>query len=126
MAKEVDRWRMDARGEVVRRGGRRLEPGGAAVRAGEGDVTDAGAAEASVPSEGRPPARCSHELQGHPLHISSIQQHLAQTCCSECGWKGVQTNVRRMGGDLWASSMSGEAVVGMRTPLLHWLLMWLS
>ena len=36
-------------------GGRRLEPGGAAVRAGEEDLTDAGAAAAPVPSEGRPP-----------------------------------------------------------------------
>ena len=36
-------------------GSRRLEPGGAAVRAGEEDVTDAGATAARVPSEGSPP-----------------------------------------------------------------------
>ena len=36
-------------------GSRRLEPGGAVVRAGEEDVTDAGATAARVPSEGSPP-----------------------------------------------------------------------
>ena len=43
----------EKRGDAA--GGRRLEAGGAAVRAGEGDVTDAGAAAAPVPSEGRAP-----------------------------------------------------------------------
>jgi len=48
------RWRMEERGELVRRAGE----GGmhsTVAGGGEGDVTDAGAAAAPVPSEGRGP-----------------------------------------------------------------------
>ena len=51
------RWRMEERGELVRRAGEGVvcahEHGGRGC--GEGDVTDAGAAAAPVPSEGRGP-----------------------------------------------------------------------
>jgi hypothetical protein len=53
VAEEVeDGW--ERRGGAA--GGRRVQAGGAAVlEVGEGDVTDAGAAAAPVPSEGSPP-----------------------------------------------------------------------
>ena len=64
-------WRMEERGELVRRAGEGgMHSTVVLAGGGEGDVTDAGAAAAPVPSElsewSPRPARCSHVLQGHP------------------------------------------------------------
>ena len=96
------RWRMDGRGEGVRRAEgewRLVEVRGGA---GWGLVRETspmpGRQQPRCHRRGGAPARCSHELhrgtlprgeemvfRPPPLHISSIQQHSAQKCCSKCG-----------------------------------------